>query len=44
MARLRISATSSKSLQNPWMPKIFASFTSLLKRIRVFSASANARL
>jgi hypothetical protein len=44
IARLSISATSSKSLQKPWMPKILASLTSLLKRIRVFSVSANARL
>lgn len=40
----RISATSSKSLQKCWMPKIFASSICLVNRFRRFSLSASDRL
>lgn len=40
----RMSATSSKSLQKLWMPKILASSICLVKRLRRFSLSASDRL
>lgn len=40
----RISATSSRSLQKPWIPKSRTSLTCFVIRCRTFSVSANARM